>query len=60
MQSSKVVKWPDKNFQTVEEYEKGNGDKCLYDNIIRFLQSKGLGFVGGCHLTTGKEYVRTL
>ena len=58
--TAKELKWPEMNFKTAEEYQGGNGDKQLYDDIIRFLQSKRLGFVGGCHHTSGKEYVRTL
>ena len=60
MQSAKELKWPDLNFKTPDEYEKGTGDKRLYDDTIRFLQSKQLGFTGGCHLTSGKEYIKTI
>ena len=44
MQSAKELKWPEMNFKTAEEYQGGNGDKQLYDDIIWFLQSKRLGF----------------
>lgn len=54
------MKWPDLNFKTPDEYKEGNGDKCMYDDTIRFLQSKQLGFTGGCHLTSGKEYIKTI
>ena len=45
MQSAKELKWPEMNFKTAEEYQGGNGDKQLYDDIIWFLQSKQLGFL---------------
>ena len=60
MLSAKELKWPNLNFKTPDEYKEGNGDKCMYDDTIRFLQSKQLGFTGGCHLTSGKEYIKTI
>ena len=60
MHSAKELKWPCMNFTPLEEYLAGNGDKCLYDNTMWFLQEKQLGFMGGCHLPSGKEYVRTI
>ena len=47
MQSAKELKWPEMNFKTAEEYQGRNGYKQLHDDIIRFLQSKRLSFVGG-------------
>ncbi len=60
MSASKQLRWPDKHFSSQEDYDKGNGDKKLHDDIIDFLKTRGLGFSPGCENTSGKEFVGLL
>ena len=54
------VKMAMHRFYNTKEYQEENGDKGLYDETTRFLPEKQLGFMGGCHPTSGREYVRTI
>ena len=43
-----MLLWPEKNFSSRQDYQAGNGDKRLFDDIVDFLMDKKLGFTGGC------------
>ena len=60
MGAAKEPRWPEKNFSSRQDYQAGNGDKRLFDDIVDFLMDKKLGFTGGCEHTSGKQFIKTL
>ena len=60
MTASKQLRWPENFFTSPDDYERGNGFKKLYDDIVDFLMSRQLGFAPGCENTSGKVFVRGL